>query len=66
MICKICGKTTDPDENALYRRLVDRGATDSMCLECMAKYFSCTPERLKEKIAHFRAMGCSFFTSSSR
>ena len=62
MNCIHCGRVLEKDEIALHKRLINRGATQHLCLSCLAKYFSCTEEVLKDKIAYFRQIGCLLFT----
>ena len=64
MKCKICGRETTPDETGLYKKLVSRGATDSMCITCLAAHFKCGEELLKEKIKQFKKQGCRLFCAN--
>ncbi len=59
--CKQCGRTLVPDEIAIYKRLVNRGATEYLCLTCFAEKYRVTEEQLHEKIRFFRNMGCTLF-----
>ena len=59
--CKTCGRKLVNDEIALYKRMVNRGATEYLCLTCFAAYYRVTEELLHEKIEHFREMGCTLF-----
>ena len=59
--CKTCGRKLVNDEIALYKRMVNRGASEYLCLTCFAAYFRVTEDLLKEKIEHFREMGCTLF-----
>ena len=52
--CKRCAKPLEGDEIALYRKLIWREATEYLCLECLAKDLSSSPERLWELIHYFR------------
>ena len=61
MTCKICGKAVSPTEIALYKRMINRGATDAMCLPCLAAYFCCDEALLHRKIEQFRRSGCTLF-----
>ena len=62
MDCKQCGRALTGDEIALHKRMIHRGAKEHLCLSCMAAYFSCTEDLLREKIAYFRRIGCLLFT----
>ena len=48
--CITCGKTLTSDEIGLHKKLVNRGATEYMCITCLGKRFRCSEERLREKI----------------
>ena len=60
-VCKECGRPISADETALYKKLVNRGATEFSCKECLARFFGCTTARLDEKIEQFRRDGCLLF-----
>jgi DNA-directed RNA polymerase subunit RPC12/RpoP len=61
--CLRCGKNLKSDEIALYRKLIWREATEYLCIECLAKDLSSTPERLSELIVYFRTkQKCCLFT----
>lgn len=59
--CKNCGKELEKDEIAIYKRMVNRGATEYLCIGCMAAYFNVGEDLIREKIEHFRKMGCTLF-----
>ena len=59
--CKQCGRELTDDEIGLHKRMINRGATEHLCLTCLAGFFSCSEELLQKKIAHFRSMGCRLF-----
>lgn len=63
MLCKSCKSTLTNDEIALYRRLVNRGATEYLCLECLSGWLSCEKQLLLDKIEEFRKAGCSLFAA---
>lgn len=50
-----------PDEIALHKKMVNRGAVDHLCIGCLASHFSVPVESLYEKIKQFRADGCTLF-----
>ena len=56
-----CGRKLECDEIAIYKRMVNRGATEYKCLTCFAEYYKVTEDLLREKIEHFRNMGCTLF-----
>lgn len=59
--CKQCGRLLSADEIALHKRLINRGAREHLCLSCMAAYFACSEDILREKIDYFRSIGCLLF-----
>lgn len=59
--CKECGSILESDEIAIYRRIVNRNASDFLCVTCLAKEFSVSEELVRKKIVHFKEMGCTLF-----
>lgn len=62
-ICCDCGKSLARNEIALSRKLLDL-APDSeelYCLPCLARYFDCSENYLKNKIQEFKEQGCTMF-----
>ena len=59
--CVKCGKELSVDDIALYKKLVNRAATEFMCVDCLADYFSVSVELLEEKKKQFKAQGCTLF-----
>lgn len=62
-LCQKCGAEVSGDEVGLYKKLVNRGATQYLCKLCLAHRFSCDPALLDEKIRQFKRMGCSLFAA---
>lgn len=60
-VCKQCGKPLTRDEIGLHKKMINRGAKEYFCLECLAAYFGASTEQLKEKIEQFRKDGCTLF-----
>ena len=60
-VCCRCGRPVSRDEIAVTKKLIHRGASSWFCVPCLAAYFEVTPETIREKIARFRAMGCTLF-----
>ena len=60
-VCCDCGKTLVKDNVALTRKLINPDAEEFYCLDCMAEYFGCTVEDLKDKIVEFKEQGCTLF-----
>ena len=59
--CMKCGRKLKRDEIALTKKRITRGATEFMCLTCLAEHFKVSEERLEEKIQHFKDSGCTLF-----
>ncbi|MBQ6564411.1 MAG: hypothetical protein K6A68_03460 [Clostridiales bacterium] len=62
MTCTECGKTVTRDEEGLTRKLINRGATQFYCYECLARRFRITVPALRDMAEAFRAAGCTLFT----
>ena len=60
-VCFQCGRPLEPDETALTKKMINRGATRFLCLSCLAAHFEVTEDALREKIREFREMGCTLF-----
>ena len=60
-VCLQCGRPLVPDEVALTRKMINRGASSFFCLSCLAARFEVTEEALRQKIREFREMGCTLF-----
>ncbi len=45
----------------LHKKMINRGATSFMCVDCLAKHTGLTREILLEKAEQFRKMGCILF-----
>ena len=59
--CKNCGAPLTSDEVAVTRKLINRGATEYMCVPCLAKWFEVKEDDIRERIEYFRASGCTLF-----
>lgn len=59
--CIRCGAPLTNDEIGLTKKLINRGTTQFLCYECLAKHFQVTVALLKEKVEQFREMGCMLF-----
>jgi uncharacterized protein YlaI len=62
MQCIVCGKDLTYNEIGLTKKLINRGAEEFLCIECLSKRFNVPVKRLEEKIIEFREQGCSLFT----
>lgn len=61
VLCKNCGRALVPDEIAITKKLINRGATEFMCIPCIAKWFDVTEGDIQERITCFKQMGCTLF-----
>lgn len=63
MNCYQCEKENlSGDELAIYRKLVHRGATRFLCMDCLAEYFGCDRKEIEERIRYYRKSGeCTLF-----
>ncbi len=59
--CKKCGKELSGNDIGLTKKLINRGSTDFLCINCIAEKFDCTKELLEEKIRQFKESGCTLF-----
>lgn len=59
--CITCGGPVTPDEQAMTRKLINRGADRFQCLPCLAQRFDATLEELQERMQAFKDMGCTLF-----
>ena len=62
-ICNKCGKELHKDEKAIYKRLINRAATEDelLCEQCLADKLGVAKSVIDEKIEHFREIGCTLF-----
>ncbi len=59
--CKVCGKPLSTDEIGIYKKMINRGADECMCIECLSREISVPVSALRERIEYFRRMGCTLF-----
>lgn len=64
--CRKCGSALNPDEVAVYKKLVNRGAKEYLCIPCLSAHFRVDEALIYEKIEHFRAQGCTLFSPSAK
>lgn len=60
--CKKCGRELNGDDIGLTKKLINRGATEFYCMDCLAEKFNCSTDLLQKKIEQFRRQGCALFT----
>ena len=59
--CKKCRKELTHDEIGLHKKLVNRGAKEFLCIECLGDYYSISVDALRKKIEVFKEQGCTLF-----
>ena len=61
--CIKCGKENlEPDEIAIYKKMINRGATEFMCIDCLADYYQVSRKAIEERIKFYRESGtCMMF-----
>lgn len=59
--CRVCGRGLTPDEIAVTKKLVNRGASEFFCADCLAVLFDVAPADIRERIAYFKQTGCTLF-----
>lgn len=60
--CKECNAPLLADDMAIYMKLVNRGADEFLCIDCLAKFFKCTRQDLEKLIEYYRKSGnCGLF-----
>ncbi len=60
--CISCGRELTHNEVGLTKKLINRGATRFLCIDCLAHKFEVTREDLEKKIIEFKEMGCTLFS----
>lgn len=59
--CKKCGQPLEKDDIAIYKKLVNRGSADFMCITCLSRHFKVDEKLIREKIDFFKQQGCALF-----
>lgn len=59
--CVSCGIELTHDDIGFHKKMVNRGAEEYMCIDCLCDYFGLTREKAEEMIVKFKEMGCSLF-----
>ncbi len=59
--CKQCGKELEYKEIGAYKKFVNRGATQYLCLSCLSEKLDVPMDLLEAKIIQFKEQGCLLF-----
>lgn len=59
--CIKCDRELCGNDIGLTKKLINRGATDFFCIDCLAEKFDCSRELLEKKIKQFKSSGCTLF-----
>lgn len=59
--CIKCGKSLSANEIGLHKKMINRGATEFMCIDCLSAYFKVDKQLLLNKIEQFKKSGCTLF-----
>lgn len=60
--CKQCETRLTTDEKAIYMKMVNRFASEFLCLDCLSEHLGCRREALEKRIAYYRESGnCVLF-----
>ena len=60
--CISCGRELTHNEVGLTKKLINRGATQFLCIDCLAHTVAGTREDLDKKIIEFKELGCTLFS----
>lgn len=55
--CKECGKDIFADDIAIHRKLINRGAQEFFCIDCLAEKLGCEREYILRLIEFYRSTG---------
>lgn len=66
MKCIICGKELKSDDIGATKKLINRGATEYLCITCLAKRFNVAEQLIEQKIDAWRRMGCALFAAKDQ
>ncbi len=59
--CIKCGRDLTHDDIGFHKKMVNRGAEEFMCIDCLCDYFGLTREKAEKMISGFKRAGCSLF-----
>ncbi len=60
--CYKCGKELEIDEIAIHLKMINRGAKEHLCIDCLAEYFNVSRKAIEDRIKFYRESGtCVLF-----
>ena len=59
--CISCGRELRRDDIGFHKKMVNRGAEEFMCIDCLCGYFGLEREKADEMIETFKKAGCLLF-----
>lgn len=59
--CISCGKELSYNDIGAHKKLINRGATEFYCQQCLCRKLDIPYSLLQEKIRQFKAQGCTLF-----
>lgn len=60
-ICMKCGKRLQNLDVALHKKMINRGAREYMCIDCLSEYIGVSKQDLLDKAEFFKQQGCMLF-----
>ncbi len=60
-LCIKCGTKLRRLDIGLYKKMINRGAEEFMCVDCLSEKIGVPKEQLLEKAEQFKKMGCILF-----
>ncbi|MBQ7777000.1 MAG: hypothetical protein IJ379_13875 [Lachnospiraceae bacterium] len=61
-LCKKCASRLTSDEKAIYMKLINRTASEFLCLDCLSEALDCERRVLEDRIRYYRESGnCVLF-----
>ena len=61
LLCKSCGEKVNARDAALTKKLINRGAEEFLCAECLALKFKLDKAELIRMAEQFKKAGCMLF-----
>lgn len=59
--CVICKKALTQNEIGATKKLINRNASEFLCVHCLAEKFCVTDEKILEMIEKYKKSGCTLF-----